>query len=129
MALELSAPIAAFDDGAAEVVYDSTGPFETVQSVAPVVVASFTMPRAGSIIATMWFTPGSATSASYRRGLAVAVGDSSVSAELSYSSETHILSCYGDLPAGEATILVKCVNSYSSGTTTPTRFRVITWSD
>lgn len=127
MALELSAPIAAFSGGAAEVVYDSTGPFETVQTTTPVAVASFTMPRAGSIIATMWFTPGSSTATQYTRGLAVEVGDSRVDAQLTYASPTHILSCYGDLPAGEATILVNCANTYATGATTPTRIRVITW--
>lgn len=127
MALELSAPIAAFDGGAAEVVYDSTGPFETVQSTTPTPVAYFTMPHEGSIIATMWFTPGSNTTASYTRGLAVAVGDSRVDAQLTHAAKTHILSCYGELPAGAATILVNCHNNFAAGATTPTRIRVITW--
>lgn len=129
MTLGLSEVVAAFDDGAAEVVYDSNGPFGTVQSSTPVAVASFTIPRAGHVIATMWFTPGSNTTVSSTRGLAVEVGGSRVGAQLSYTSDTHILSCYGDLPAGEATILVNCGSGFSSAATTPTRIRVITWSD
>ena len=127
MALELSAPIAAFDGGAAEVVYDSTGPFETVKSTTPVAVASFTMPHEGSIIATMWFNRGLNTTATSVRGLAVEVGGSRVDAQLSHAAKTDILSCYGDLPAGAATILVNCGSNLSSGATTPTRIRVITW--
>lgn len=129
MALELSGPLTAFSGGDAEVVYDSTGPFQTVQSTAPVAVASFTMPAAGSVIATMWFNPGTTTTASYTRGLAVDVGGSRVDAQLTYAAKTNILSCYGDLPAGAATILVNCHNNNSAGATTPTRIRVITWSE
>lgn len=127
MALELSGPIATFDGGDAEVVYDSAGPFEKVQSPTPVAVASFTMPYEGHVVATMWFSPGSNTSASNVRGLAVDVGGSRIDAQLSYASNTDILSCYGDLPAGAATILVNCANTYATGATTPTRIRVITW--
>lgn len=129
MALELSGPITAFDGGAAEVVYDSTGPFQTVQTTTPVAVANFTMPRAGSIIATMWFSPGTSDTSTYTRGLAVEVGDARVSARLSNISRTHILSCRGDLPAGAATILVNSGANFASSATTPTRFRVITWSE
>lgn len=129
MALGLGEVIAAFDGGAAEVVYDSSGPFQTVRSTTPVAVASFTMPAAGSVIATMWFNPGSSTAASYTRGMAVDVGSSRIEAQLTYAAHAHVLSCYGDLPAGAGTILVKCANTLSSATTTPTRFRVITWSD
>ena len=127
MALELSAPIAAFGGGDAEVVYDSTGPFEPVQTTTPVAVANFTMPRAGSIIATMWFSRGSSTTANLIRGLAVEVGDSRVDARLTNSARTLILSCYGDLPAGAATILVNSGSNSSTSRTTPTRIRVITW--
>lgn len=127
MALELSGPIAAFDGGDAEVVYDSAGPFQTVRSGTPVAVANFTMPYAGHVVATMWYSPGSNTTANNVRGLAVAVGGSRVSAQLSYSAKTHILSCYGDLPAGAATILVNCWNATSGSATTPTHIRVITW--
>ena len=129
MALELGEVVAKFDGGDAEVVYDSTGPFQTVQSTTPVAVASFTMPYEGHVVATMWFSPGSSTSSSNVRGLAVDVGGSRVAAQLTYAAETHILSCYGDLPAGAATILVNCANVTSSSATTPTRFRVITWSE
>ena len=129
MALELSEVVAKFDGGDAEVVYDSSGPFQTVQSATPTPVASFTMPREGSIIATMWFTPGSDITVSYNRGLAVAVGGSRVSAQLSYAAKQNILSCYGDLPAGAAQILVNSANNLAAGATTPTRIRVITWRD
>lgn len=129
MALELSVPITAFEGGDAEVVYDSNGPFATVQSATPVAVASFTMPAAGSVIATMWFNPGSVTTVSYTRGLTVAVGGSRIEAQLTYAAATHILSCYGDLPAGAAQILVSSSNDWSSTATTPTRIRVITWRD
>ena len=129
MALELGEVVAKFDGGDAEVAYDVSGGFETVKSTSPVAVASFTMPSAGHVIATMWFSPGSATSATYTRELAVAVGGSRIEAQLTYAAGTHILSCYGDLPAGAATILVSCANTYNSGATTPTRLRVITWRD
>ena len=129
MALELSEVVAAFDGGDAEVVYDSTGPFHTVQSPTPTPVANFTMPYEGSVVATMWFTSGGNTNASYNRGMAVGVGDSQVDAQLTYAAKTNILSCYGDLPAGEATILVNSANTFSAGATTPTRIRVITWRD
>lgn len=127
MALELSEVVAKFDGGDAEVVYDSTGPFEKVQSATPVAVASFTMPYEGSIIATMWFNPGGDTTTSYNRRLAVEVGTSSVNALLPHSANPHILSCYGALPAGAAQILVKCWSTTSASATTPTRIRVITW--
>ena len=129
MALELGEVVAKFDGGDAEVVYDSTGPFQTVPSTTPVAVASFTMPREGRIIATMWFTPGSNTTTGYSRRLAVEVGGSRVDARLSHAATPHILSCYGDLPAGEATILVNNWSAVSAAVTTPTRFRVITWRE
>ena len=129
MALELSEVVAKFDGGDAEVVYDSTGPFQTVQSDTPTPVASFTMPHEGSIIATMWFNPGSSITTGYTRGLAVEVGGSRVDARLSHAAKTPILSCYGDLPAGAATILVSSHNTNSTSSTTPTRIRVITWRD
>ena len=129
MALELSEVVAKFDGGDAEVVYDSTGPFQTVQSDTPTPVASFTMPHEGSIIATMWFNPGSSITTGYTRGLAVDVGGSRIEAQLSHGAKQNILSRYGELPAGAATILVKCWNTSSSSATTPTRIRVITWRD
>ena len=129
MALELSEVVAKFDGGDAEVVYDSTGPFQTVQSNTPVAVASFTMPHEGHVIATMWYSPGLNITATNVRGLAVAVGGSRVSAQLTYAANTHILSCYGDLPAGAAQILVNSWDTASRSATTPTRIRVITWRD
>lgn len=126
MSLELGEVVAKFDGGIAEG-RDLPGPFPTVQSTTPTPVASFTMPYDGSVIVTMQFNRGINTTASNIRGLAVEVGDSRIEAQLTYNAETKIFSCYGDLPAGEATILVKNGSTSSTGTTTPTLLRVITW--
>ena len=128
MSLELGEVVAKFDGGIAEG-RDLPGPFKTVQSTTPTPVANFTMPYDGHVIVTMQFTSGSNTSAANIRRLAVEVGGSRIEAQLTYAAGTHILSCYGDLPAGAATILVSCANTYNSGATTPTRLRVITWRD
>lgn len=126
MSLELGEVVAKFDGGIAEG-RDLPGPFKTVQSTTPTPVANFTMPYDGHVIVTMQFTSGSNTSAANIRRLAVEVGGSRIEAQLTNAAPVKIFDCYGDLPAGEATVLVNSGNTWSSSATTPTIIRVITW--